>query len=31
MEEPDVRNIEQVESTLLDNSCKVRDEISRVR
>lgn len=28
MEETDVRNIEQVEPTLLENSCKVRDEIS---
>lgn len=31
MEETDVRNIEQVEPTLFENSCKVRDEISRVR
>lgn len=31
MKETDVRNTEQVEPSLLENSCKVRDEIRRVR
>lgn len=31
MEVTDMRNMEQVESTLLASSCNVRDEISRIR